>query len=87
MSVTTFILSVLMAMVIGTVANKISPFKMPGSWVGAIVSGFLGTLIGPHFFGTWGPMVAGFSLIPALLGAIIVIIIAGIFVKAVDYLF
>ena len=71
MSVITFILSVIMAMVIGTVADKISPFNMPGSWAGAIVAGFIGAWIGPLLFGTWGPMVAGFSLVPALIGPLL----------------
>jgi uncharacterized membrane protein YeaQ/YmgE (transglycosylase-associated protein family) len=74
----------LIFMVIGTVADKISPFNMPGSWAGAIVAGFIGAWIGPLLFGTWGPMVVGFSLVPALIGAIIVVIVAGIVAKLFD---
>ena len=81
MSLITFILSVVIAFVIGTVADKISPINMPGSWAGAIVAGFIGNWIGPLIFGTWGPMVVGFSLVPALIGAFIVVIVAGIMVK------
>ena len=84
MSVVTFILSAIIAMIIGIVADKLSPVNMPGSWAGAIVAGFIGAWIGPLFFGTWGPMVAGFSLIPALIGAIIVVIVAGIIAKLLD---
>ena len=84
MSVVTFILSAVIAMVIGTVADKLSPFNMPGSWAGAIVAGFIGAWIGPLLFGTWGPMVVGFSLIPSLIGAIIVVIAAGIISKLFD---
>lgn len=81
MSVAAFIISVIIAMVIGTVADKISPFKMPGSWAGAIVAGYIGAWIGRILFGTLGPMVAGFSLVPALIGAIMVVIVAGIIAK------
>lgn len=81
MSVLAFILSVIMAMVIGIVAEKLSPFDMPGGWAGAIIAGFIGTWIGNGLFGTWGPIVAGFSLIPALIGAIIVVIIIGALAK------
>ncbi|MFD1039448.1 GlsB/YeaQ/YmgE family stress response membrane protein [Virgibacillus byunsanensis] len=81
MSIITILLSVLIAMVIGTVADKLSPFDMPGSWAGAIIAGFIGDWIGTLLFGTWGPMLAGFSLVPALLGAIIVAIVAGSIVK------
>ena len=56
MSVTTFILSVI-------IADKISPASMPGRWAGSLVAGFIGNWIGPLIFGTWGPMVVGFSLV------------------------
>ncbi|MGM7636591.1 GlsB/YeaQ/YmgE family stress response membrane protein [Bacillus sp. Hm123] len=81
MSLITFLLSVIIAMVIGTVADKLSPFDMPGSWAGAILAGFIGNWIGTFLFGTWGPMIAGFSLVPALIGAIIVAIVAGSIAK------
>jgi uncharacterized membrane protein YeaQ/YmgE (transglycosylase-associated protein family) len=84
MSVVTFILSAIIALIIGTVAVKLAPFNMPGSWAGAIVSGYIGAWIGRLLFGTWGPMVAGFSLVPALIGAIIVVIIVGIIAKFFD---
>lgn len=84
MSVITFILTVIIAMVIGTVADKLTPFDMPGSWAGAIVAGFIGAWIGPLLFGTWGPTLVGFSLVPALIGAIIVVIVAGILAKIFD---
>lgn len=77
MSITTFFLSVIFAMVIGTVADRLSPFSMPGSWVGAIVAGYVGTWLGPTLFGTWGPMVVGFSLVPSLIGAYIIVIVVG----------
>ena len=78
MSVISFILSAIIALIIGTVADKISPFNMPGTWAGAIVAGFIGAWIGPLLFGIWGPMIAGFSLVPALIGAIIVVVVVGI---------
>lgn len=81
MSLISFLISIFIAMVIGMVAAKLAPFKMPGSWAGAIVAGFIGAWVGDYFFGSWGPMVEGFSLVPALLGAIIVVIAAGILAK------
>lgn len=81
MDVIQFLLTTIVAMIIGTVADKLSPVHMPGSWAGAIVAGFVGAWIGPLFFGTWGPMIAGYSLVPALIGAILVVIVAGILAK------
>jgi uncharacterized membrane protein YeaQ/YmgE (transglycosylase-associated protein family) len=80
-SLVTFIISAIIALVIGTVASKLVPFHMPGGWAGALVAGYIGAWIGQLIFGTWGPMVEGFSLVPALIGAIIVVIIAGIIAK------
>lgn len=81
MSLLAFILSVIIAMAIGVVADKLSPFDMPGGWAGAIIAGFVGAWLGNGLFGTWGPIVAGFSLVPALIGAIIVVIIIGALAK------
>ena len=84
MDIIAFILSAIIAMIIGTVADKISPFNMPGSWAGAIVAGFIGAWLGPLLFGTWGPAVAGFSLVPSLIGSIIVVIVVGIITDFFD---
>lgn len=81
MDIIAFILSAMIALVIGTVADMLSPFGMPGRWAGAIVAGFVGNWIGTLLFGNWGPMLAGFSLVPALIGAIIVAIVAGSIAK------
>lgn len=82
MDLVSFFLTTIMAFIIGTVADKLSPVSMPGDWAGALVAGFIGGWIGPYLFGTWGPAIAGFSLIPALIGAFIVVIIAGMIAKA-----
>jgi uncharacterized membrane protein YeaQ/YmgE (transglycosylase-associated protein family) len=78
MSILPFLLSVLIAFVIGSVAEKLSPYEMPGGFAGAIVAGFVGAWIGPVLFGRVGPMVAGFALVPSIIGAIIFVIIVGI---------
>lgn len=82
MSLVDLIISAIFAFVIGTVAVKLVPYSMPGSWAGALVAGYIGAWIGPLLFGTWGPMVAGFSLVPDLIGAIIVAFFVGIIAKS-----
>lgn len=81
MSITTLLLTVIMSFIIGTVADKISPFDMPGGWVGATVAGFIGAWIGPLLFGAWGPILAGFALVPSLIGAMLVVIVVGLVAK------
>lgn len=78
MSVLSFLLTVIIVVIIGAVAEKLSPFNMPGSWAGLIIAGFVGEWIGSVIFGPWGPIVLGISLIPALVGAFIVIFIVGL---------
>lgn len=82
MSVLSFILYVIMAMVIGLLAEKVTPFGVPGSWAGAIVVGMIGDWLGHYLFGSWGPYLLGFSLVPALIGAIIVVLVIGLIAKA-----
>lgn len=78
MSVLSFLLTAIIVVIIAAVAEKLSPFNMPGSWVGLIIAGFVGNWIGSVIFGPWGPMVLGVSLIPALVGAFIAIFIIGL---------
>lgn len=65
MNILPFILSVVMVMIIGLVADKIAPFQMLGGWAGAIVSGFIGAWVGPLFLGH-GIYVARFFINPSL---------------------
>jgi uncharacterized membrane protein YeaQ/YmgE (transglycosylase-associated protein family) len=84
MSISTFIISAIIALAIGVVADKISPLDMPGGWAGAMVAGFIGTWVGQVLIGSWGPIVFGYSLIPALIGAVIVVIVVGVVAKIFD---
>ena len=38
-----------------------------------IIAGLVGSSVGQALFGTWGPSLAGMSLIPSILGAVIVV--------------
>lgn len=77
MDIISLLLQLLIALIIGSVASIVTPYEMPGSWAGAIIAGFAGNWLGTYLFGTWGPMLEGFSLVPALFGAMIVSIIVG----------
>lgn len=78
MSFVALVISVIVAFIIGIVAVKFVPFDMPGGWVGAVIAGFIGAWIGHGLLGVWGPIVAGFAIIPALIGSIIFICILGL---------
>lgn len=70
-----FLVMLLVAAIIGFVGEALAPGGVPGGWVGAIVAGIVGSALGGYLFGHWGPSLAGFSLIPAILGAAIVVVL------------
>lgn len=63
------LITLLMAIVIGSIGSAISPGTMPGGLMGAMLAGFAGSWIGYWLLGAWGPVLAGFAIIPSLLGA------------------
>ncbi|MFN3432248.1 MAG: GlsB/YeaQ/YmgE family stress response membrane protein [Candidatus Sericytochromatia bacterium] len=69
-----FLVMLLVAAVIGFIGEAIVPGGMPGGWAGAIVAGLLGSALGGYLFGGFGPDLAGFAIIPSILGAAIVVL-------------
>lgn len=65
------LLMLLMAGFVGWLANKIIPGKIPYGWVGAVVFGLLGSWLGTLVLGGLGPTIFGITVIPALLGAVV----------------
>jgi uncharacterized membrane protein YeaQ/YmgE (transglycosylase-associated protein family) len=70
-----FLIMLLVAAIIGFVAEALVPGGMPGGWAGAIVAGLVGSAVGGYLFGgIGGPSIAGFALIPSILGAALVVL-------------
>jgi uncharacterized membrane protein YeaQ/YmgE (transglycosylase-associated protein family) len=65
----------LVAAIIGFVGEALVPGGMPGGWAGAIVAGILGSALGGYLFGGWGPSLAGFAILPSILGAALVVLL------------
>lgn len=79
------LLMLLVAAIIGFVAEAIVPGGMPGGWAGAIVAGLLGSAVGGYLFGgvvPAGAVVAGFSLLPSILGAAVVVVLFSLVSRA-----
>jgi uncharacterized membrane protein YeaQ/YmgE (transglycosylase-associated protein family) len=73
-----FLVMLLVAAIIGFVAEAIAPGGMPGGWAGAIVAGLLGSAVGGYLFSgvvPAGATIAGFALLPSILGAIVVVLL------------
>ena len=76
-----FIWSLIVGGVLGAIGGMILGKDVPGGMIGNIIVGFLGSWIGSSLFGTWGPVIGGFAILPALIGAIILIFIYSLIVR------
>lgn len=73
-----FLVMLVVALIIGLVADAVAPGGMPGGWAGAIVAGLLGSAVGGWLFSAYvpaGATIAGFALLPSILGAIVVVLL------------
>lgn len=68
--------------VLGAVAGAVLGKDVPGGIIGNIIAGFIGAWIGGMLFGAWGPVVGGFYLLPALVGAVILIFIVSLVLRS-----
>lgn len=65
------LVTLVIAGLVGWLANKIVPGELPYGWLGAIVAGLVGSWIGGGLLGDVGPEIGGIGLLPALVGAVI----------------
>jgi uncharacterized membrane protein YeaQ/YmgE (transglycosylase-associated protein family) len=70
-SVVGLLVTLVVAAVVGWLADKIVPGKLPYGWLGAIVAGLGGSWLGSAVMGSFGPVIARIPIIPAILGAIV----------------
>ncbi|MBO1910396.1 GlsB/YeaQ/YmgE family stress response membrane protein [Sporosarcina sp. 6E9] len=68
--------------IIGWFASLVLEKDMPGGVVGNVIAGIVGAWIGGRLLGNWGPKLADFYLIPAIIGALIFVIILGFVMKS-----
>ncbi|MCK2158139.1 MULTISPECIES: GlsB/YeaQ/YmgE family stress response membrane protein [Exiguobacterium] len=78
-----FLWALIVGGLIGWVASLIIGKDVPGGIIGNIIAGFVGSMIGQAIFGSMGPTIGGFAIIPAILGAIILIFIVSLILRSV----
>ena len=76
------VLMLFMAGVVGWLADLIVPGRLPFGWLGAIAAGLLGSWLGTVLIGHVGPRLFGIPLIPALVGAVLLAVVAELGGKA-----
>lgn len=77
-----FIWSLIVGGILGWIASLIVGKDIPGGVIGNIIAGFIGAWLGSLILGNWGPEIGDFYIIPALIGAIVLIFIVSLIMKA-----
>ena len=77
-----FIIMIIVGGLIGWLAGAILGKDIPGGILGNIVAGLIGSALGSKILGTWGPVLGGVPISPALICAIILILIVSFILKA-----
>lgn len=70
--------TLLIGALIGAVAGALTNRDVPAGWIGNIIAGLVGAWVGQSLFGTWGPRIADMALVPAIIGAVIVVFITSL---------
>lgn len=60
---------------IGVIAGALTKKGGSMGWIANIAAGLVGSSVGQALLGPWGPSLAGMSLIPSVIGAVIVVMI------------
>lgn len=83
MSLLGLLVSIIMAIIIGFIGDALVRSDMPGGVLGSMAAGFVGAWLGHFLFGHWGPDIAGFAIVPAIIGAAIVVFLVGLLFRGV----
>lgn len=77
-----FIWSLIVGGIIGWLAGLIVGRNIPGGVIGNIIAGFVGAWLGQLILGDWGPEVADFAIIPAIIGAVVLVFLLSLVMRA-----
>ncbi|MEH7458681.1 GlsB/YeaQ/YmgE family stress response membrane protein [Bacillus sp. JJ1127] len=78
-----FIWSLIVGGILGWFASLLTGKDVPGGVIGNIIAGIIGSWVGTVLFGKFGPIIGGFAIIPALIGAVILIFIVCLILRAI----
>ncbi|MEH7356053.1 GlsB/YeaQ/YmgE family stress response membrane protein [Neobacillus drentensis] len=77
-----FIWSLIVGGIIGWLAGLLVGKNIPGGIIGNIIAGFVGAWLGTAVLGNWGPRVADFAIIPAIIGAVVLVLLVSFIMRA-----
>ncbi|MGR5901338.1 GlsB/YeaQ/YmgE family stress response membrane protein [Bacillus cereus] len=74
--------SLIVGGILGWLASLITGKDVSGGVIGNIIAGIIGSWVGSKLLGSFGPVIGGYAIIPALIGAIILIFIVSFLLRA-----
>ena len=77
-----FIWALIIGGIIGWLAGLIVGRDIPGGIIGNIIAGFVGAWLGTAILGNWGPNVADFAIIPAIIGSAVLVLILSFIMRS-----
>ncbi|RZI48036.1 GlsB/YeaQ/YmgE family stress response membrane protein [Lactococcus kimchii] len=77
--------SLIVGALIGLIAGAITNKGGSMGWIANIVAGLIGSVVGQALFGSWGPALAGMAIIPSIIGAVIVVIVASFILSRMNH--
>lgn len=76
-----FLILLIVAAIAGALGEMIAGEKIPGGWLGSIVAGLVGAWIGGTLL-TFGPVIGGIQIIPAIIGAALFVLVIRLLMTA-----
>lgn len=76
-----WIWSLIVGGILGALAGSFLGKDVPGGVIGNIIAGFVGASVGSWLLGDWGPALGGFYIVPAFIGAVVLIGVVSFIMK------
>jgi uncharacterized membrane protein YeaQ/YmgE (transglycosylase-associated protein family) len=76
-----FLWSLIVGGIIGWLAGMVVGKDIPGGIIGNIIAGFVGAWLGEMILGDWGPNIADFAIIPAIIGSIVLVLLLSLILR------
>ena len=76
------VVTIVIAALVGWLAWKFVPIKLPYGFLGAMVAGLAGSWLGGWLLGDVGPEIGGIAIFPALVGSLILAVISTVITRS-----
>mgnify|MGYP004467873103 CR=1 FL=1 len=75
-----FLVIIIVGAIIGSIGGSFVSRDLGAGCGGNIVAGLVGSWIGTKFLGDWGWHVAGIAIFPSIIGAMVFVFVASLFI-------